>query len=259
MSEPDLVLEVLRDPAFYYGATAYLGLVAGAFLTVLVPRLDGFPASSLGAAVRHVSFPGSHCPGCKRHLTWVEKLPVLGWVFCGGRCRGCGMPIPLLYPGIELAVAVSIALLVAPYRDETLFFLYPMICVVLALLLATSAVQPHGCLRLIFLLLGAPGLMAAAAGLAPASIVEASVLALAAISCYLAAGGIEARPRLARALMTCALMFASGIWLGPMPAIIAAAGALAGTWASPLFAEVSDERFAPALLGAAGLVTGSWI
>lgn len=259
MNEPDLILDVLRDPAFYYGATAYLGLVAGAFLTVLVPRLDGFPASSLGAAVRHVSFPGSHCPSCKRHLSWLEKLPVLGWIFCRGRCRGCGMPIPILYPGIELAVGASIALLVAPYRDETLFFLYPIICAMLALFLATSAVQPHGCLRLAFLILGVPGLVAAAAGLAPASIVEASVLALAAISFYLAAGGIEARPRLVQALITCALILATGIWLGLSPAISAAAAALAGTWVSPLLVRALDERFAPALLGAAGLVIGAWI
>jgi leader peptidase (prepilin peptidase)/N-methyltransferase len=53
-----------------------------------------------------IVFPRSHCPRCKRQLTARELIPVVSYVLQGGKCRGCGVRISLLYPLIELSTAI---------------------------------------------------------------------------------------------------------------------------------------------------------
>lgn len=53
-----------------------------------------------------VVFPRSHCPRCKRRLTAWELIPVVSYVWQGGKCRGCGGRISLLYPFVELSTAL---------------------------------------------------------------------------------------------------------------------------------------------------------
>lgn len=77
---------------------ALFGLVAGSFLTVCVERLP---------MARSIVRPGSRCPDCRRPLTAIENLPVLSYLLQRGRCRGCGLRIPLRYPLIELATAAG--------------------------------------------------------------------------------------------------------------------------------------------------------
>jgi leader peptidase (prepilin peptidase) / N-methyltransferase len=53
-----------------------------------------------------IVFPRSHCPRCKRQLTARELIPVVSYVWQGGKCRGCGKRISLLYPFVELSTAI---------------------------------------------------------------------------------------------------------------------------------------------------------
>ena len=78
---------------------AVLGAVLGSFLTVCILRWGAEPKQSV---VR----PPSHCPRCGRSLSWYDNVPVVSWLALRGRCRGCGLPISIQYPLIELAVAV---------------------------------------------------------------------------------------------------------------------------------------------------------
>lgn len=80
---------------------ALFGLSAGSFLNVVIYRLP---------AGRSVIRPGSACPECRHRLSWYENLPVASYIFLRGRCRGCGSPIPLRYPLVEL-LGMSLALL----------------------------------------------------------------------------------------------------------------------------------------------------
>ncbi|MCI0570729.1 MAG: prepilin peptidase [Myxococcaceae bacterium] len=74
-----------------------LGLCAGSFLNVVIARV---PAGY--SIVR----PRSRCPRCGHQLSWYENIPVLSWLMLRGRCRGCGQPISLRYPLIELLTGV---------------------------------------------------------------------------------------------------------------------------------------------------------
>lgn len=71
----------------------------GSFLTVLIVRL---PAGEGVVAGR------SACPECGHTLGALDLLPLAGWAIRGGRCHHCDVPIPTLYPLVELA-AVAVA------------------------------------------------------------------------------------------------------------------------------------------------------
>jgi leader peptidase (prepilin peptidase) / N-methyltransferase len=81
------------------GAAAVFGAVFGSFLNVCILRWGAEPKQSV---VR----PPSRCPRCGHSLRWYENVPVFSWLVLRGRCRGCGLPISVQYPLIELTVAV---------------------------------------------------------------------------------------------------------------------------------------------------------
>ena len=80
-----------------------LGLLLGSFLNVCSLR---WPQD------QSVVSPPSRCPGCERRIRWYENVPVLGWVFLRGRCRGCREPISIQYPLVELATGLIWAAMV---------------------------------------------------------------------------------------------------------------------------------------------------
>ena len=81
------------------GTATVFGAVFGSFLNVCILRWGAEPKQSV---VR----PPSRCPRCGHSLSWYENVPVLSWLALRGRCRGCGLPISIQYPLIELTVAV---------------------------------------------------------------------------------------------------------------------------------------------------------
>jgi len=81
---------------FSAGAFA-LGAIIGSFLNVVIHR---YP---LGESI---VLPPSHCPHCKTHIRPYDNVPVLSWLWLGGRCRTCREPISPRYPLVELANAL---------------------------------------------------------------------------------------------------------------------------------------------------------
>lgn len=51
--------------------------------------------------------PRSACPECGRTIPGLENIPVVSYLAQRGRCRGCGLPISLRYPVVELLVAAA--------------------------------------------------------------------------------------------------------------------------------------------------------
>jgi leader peptidase (prepilin peptidase)/N-methyltransferase len=82
----------------YIAYGGLLGALIGSFLNVCILRWGAEPKQSV---VR----PRSRCPRCRRRLTWYDNIPVISWLILRGRCRGCGKPISIQYPLIELATA----------------------------------------------------------------------------------------------------------------------------------------------------------
>lgn len=74
-----------------------LGACVGSLTNVLVYRMP------LGLSV---VTPPSRCPSCGTQLTWRENIPVLGWIFLGGKCRFCKSKISAEYPLVEAFVGV---------------------------------------------------------------------------------------------------------------------------------------------------------
>jgi leader peptidase (prepilin peptidase)/N-methyltransferase len=90
------------DPAyplwFVVAFAALLGSMIGSFLNVCILRWGAEPKQS-------VVSPRSRCPQCGKGLAWYDNIPVVSWLLLRARCRGCGQPISVQYPLIELATA----------------------------------------------------------------------------------------------------------------------------------------------------------
>ena len=76
------------------GAAILFGLLVGSFLNVCIHRLP------LGLSVVH---PPSACPRCRGRVAWHDNIPLLSYLWLGGRCRHCSLPISPRYPLVEAA------------------------------------------------------------------------------------------------------------------------------------------------------------
>jgi leader peptidase (prepilin peptidase)/N-methyltransferase len=99
-----------------------LGLLTGSFLNVVIWRVPR------GESIVH---PGSACPHCGHAIRWWDNIPVVSWLVLRGRCRDCGGPISLRYPGVELATGVMFAG-VAFWLLQTVASTMPFVAAVLA-------------------------------------------------------------------------------------------------------------------------------
>ena len=74
-----------------------LGLAIGSFLNVVILRVPENES---------ILFPASHCPKCKAKLKFYHNIPVLSWIFLGGKCAYCKEKISIQYPLIELGTSI---------------------------------------------------------------------------------------------------------------------------------------------------------
>lgn len=100
---------------------ALLGLLIGSFLNVVISRLpiimeqrwyeEACDFLGVKPDPKHLpnltlSSPRSRCPQCDNLIRWYDNIPVLSWLMLKGRCRNCRMPIPAIYPSVELLTAI---------------------------------------------------------------------------------------------------------------------------------------------------------
>lgn len=115
----DPLEELIRAQPGLSIALGVLGLVVGSFLNVVIHRLPRMleqkweqeSADFRGQGVPKtkpysLAFPGSHCPSCGAEITALQNIPVLSYLFLGGRCANCGVSIPIRYPLIEVITAL---------------------------------------------------------------------------------------------------------------------------------------------------------
>ena len=88
-----MTLQEIDAPPALLGVFAFAwGAIWGSFLNVVIYRVP------LGMSVVR---PGSHCPGCGKPISLLDNVPILGWLFLGGKARCCGVRISPRYPIVE--------------------------------------------------------------------------------------------------------------------------------------------------------------
>ena len=112
----------LLQPAVFPWVALLFGLCIGSFLNVVVYRLPrmmerewraecaelaGQPAPAQEAF--NLVVPRSRCPACGQGITAMQNVPVVSYLFLGGRCSGCKARISLQYPLVELLAGLGAA------------------------------------------------------------------------------------------------------------------------------------------------------
>jgi leader peptidase (prepilin peptidase)/N-methyltransferase len=84
-----------------FALAAFLpGLAFGSFLNVVAARVP---------LRRSILRPASACMSCVTPISPLDNVPLLSYLRLRGRCRACGVRIPLRYPAVELATALLLA------------------------------------------------------------------------------------------------------------------------------------------------------
>lgn len=98
---------MIAVPLVEYTLAALLGLGLGSFINVVVLRLRAQKAITGRSA----------CPHCHQQLAWYWLVPVLSYLWLGGRCYYCRASISVQYPLVETVTA-------ALFVIYTVWFIY---------------------------------------------------------------------------------------------------------------------------------------
>lgn len=114
-------------PWFFIGTAIVFGLMVGSFLNVVIHRLPIMMERDWKAqcleflgdkiVLKHVESTGSDtkynlvvprsaCPSCAHRITALENIPVLSYVFLGGKCSACKAKISVRYPLVEALTGI---------------------------------------------------------------------------------------------------------------------------------------------------------
>jgi prepilin signal peptidase PulO-like enzyme (type II secretory pathway) len=74
------------------------GLALGSFIGALAYRLPRQESVFKGR---------SKCPKCKKKIAWYDNIPLLSYIFLGGKCRNCRKKISPRYFLIEFSTALA--------------------------------------------------------------------------------------------------------------------------------------------------------
>ncbi len=99
------------------------GLAVGSFLNSVIYRLE---------KKESIIKIRSHCPYCKKTLSWFELIPIMSFILQKGRCRKCHKQISWQYPLVELATGLLfVGLYVSGFTFQDLvFWLFVISCLI---------------------------------------------------------------------------------------------------------------------------------
>lgn len=82
--------------ALIYTYIFFLGLFFGSFFNVVAIRVPK----------KETLLGRSHCNNCDHQITWIELIPIVGYLLVAGKCKKCKTPISIKYPLVELLTGV---------------------------------------------------------------------------------------------------------------------------------------------------------
>lgn len=91
------------------------GLITGSFLNVCIYRIPR------GLSI---IIPSSRCPSCNTPIKPWDNIPIVSYIFLGGKCRFCKAKISLRYPLVELLNAIMYALILWRFNFGWHTFVY---------------------------------------------------------------------------------------------------------------------------------------
>ncbi len=154
----EIVSLLEASPPLLITICTVLGLLVGSFLNVVVYRLpimmqrewreqcceyleieNSIPDSNESSTkfkVFNLKKPDSHCPLCNHKILPWENIPVLSYLFLGGKCSNCKSKISLRYPSVEFACGVLSGLVALSFGASLLtlsllFFTWSLIALTL--------------------------------------------------------------------------------------------------------------------------------
>ena len=96
----------MSDFSLFHFSIFLFGLCIGSFLNVVIYRLEKEEGFVKGR---------SYCPKCRHQLTWLDLIPVFGFLLLRGKCRYCKGEISIQYPIIEIVTGL-VFLLITNYQ-----------------------------------------------------------------------------------------------------------------------------------------------
>ena len=87
---------------FLYIIIFIIGILFGSFLTLATHRIP------LNQDITHKR---SYCPKCNHKLTFLDMIPILSYIFLGGKCRYCKAKINPRYFIIEILCGIAFCIL----------------------------------------------------------------------------------------------------------------------------------------------------
>ena len=101
------------------------GLLIGSFSNVCIYRIP---------KKESVSFPGSHCTACNTPIRAFDNIPVFSYLILGGKCRACGQKFSIVYPLIEIVVALLIVAVYVRFGISWEFLIYAVVSTTLVII-----------------------------------------------------------------------------------------------------------------------------
>ena len=106
---------LLYHPIEYYTFIGIIGLIVGSFINVVIYRLPIILERNLQEECYEylkkpkpkeltvkerlgLLFPSSRCPECKHKIAAWQNIPIISFIFLGGKCHFCKESISLRYP-----------------------------------------------------------------------------------------------------------------------------------------------------------------
>jgi prepilin signal peptidase PulO-like enzyme (type II secretory pathway) len=94
------------------------GLVFGSFISALSWRYPRGISIAKGRSI---------CPHCRKQIDWYDNIPLLSFLFLGGKCRKCKKKISWRYPLIEVSTGISFLLIFIGVTLQGTYSIYSLI------------------------------------------------------------------------------------------------------------------------------------